>query len=401
MAIEFSRDEGSMRGSTSIAERFRAKFGANPRVYRAPGRVNLIGEHTDYNEGYVMPVALGFYCWVAISPRDDRKLVMSSDGFSDPAEVELDSPEIRPRKTWSDYPVGVALELKRAGVPLRGANLLIHGEIPMGAGLSSSAAIEVATALALAEQAGHSPDRVQLALQCQKAENEFVGARCGIMDQFISLHGRKNHALLLDCRALDFELVPIPECVRLVICNTMVKHEHASSGYNQRRAECEEAVQRLAKVLPGIRSLRDVTLDQLELHRKTFSNILYKRALHVITENARVRDATEALRAEDLERFGKRMAESHASLRDLYEVSCAELDLMVEQAHGQEGVYGARMTGGGFGGSTINLVESRFADAFRENMARGYEKETGIVPQIYICAAAEGAGALPQSEVQA
>ena len=390
-----------MRGSTSIAEQFRAKFGANPRVYRAPGRVNLIGEHTDYNEGYVMPVALGFYCWLAISPRDDQKLVISSDGFSDTAEVELDSPEIHPRKTWSDYPVGVALELKRAGVPLRGANLLIHGEVPMGAGLSSSAAIEVATALALAEQSGHSPDRVQLALLCQKAENEFVGARCGIMDQFISLHGRKNHALLLDCRALDFELVAIPECVRLVICNTMVKHEHASSGYNQRRAECEEAVQRLAKVLPGIRSLRDVTLDQLDLHRGTLSEVLYKRALHVIAENARVLGATEALRAEDLERFGKRMAESHSSLRDLYEVSCVELDLMVDQANRQEGVYGARMTGGGFGGSTINLVESRFADAFAENMARGYEKETGIVPQIYICAPAEGAGAVAQSEVQA
>jgi len=389
-----------MRGSTSIAEQFRAKFGANPRVYRAPGRVNLIGEHTDYNEGYVMPVALGFYCWLAISPRDDQKLVISSDGFSDTAEVELDSPEIHPRKTWSDYPVGVALELKRAGVPLRGANLLIHGEVPMGAGLSSSAAIEVATALALAEQSGHSPDRVQLALLCQKAENEFVGARCGIMDQFISLHGRKNHALLLDCRALDFELVAIPECVRLVICNTMVKHEHASSGYNQRRAECEEAVQRLAKVLPGIRSLRDVTLDQLDLHRGTLSEVLYKRALHVIAENARVLGATEALRAEDLERFGKRMAESHSSLRDLYEVSCAELDLMVDQANRQEGVYGARMTGGGFGGSTINLVKSRFADAFAENMARGYEKETGIVPQIYICAPAEGAGAVAQSEVQ-
>jgi galactokinase len=390
-----------MRGSTSIAEQFRAKFGANPRVYRAPGRVNLIGEHTDYNEGYVMPVALGFYCWVAISPRDDQKLVINSDGFSDTAEVELDSPEIHPRKTWSDYPVGVALELRRAGVPLRGANLLIHGEVPMGAGLSSSAAIEVATALAVAEQSGHSPDRVQLALLCQKAENEFVGARCGIMDQFISLHGRKNHALLLDCRALDFELVAIPECVRLVICNTMVKHEHASSGYNQRRTECEEAVQRLAKVLSGIRSLRDVTLDQLDLHRGTLSEVLYKRALHVIAENARVLGATEALRAEDLERFGKRMAESHSSLRDLYEVSCAELDLMVEQAHRQEGVYGARMTGGGFGGSTINLVECRFADAFAEKMARGYEKETGIVPQIYICAAAEGAGAVAQSEVQA
>jgi galactokinase len=390
-----------MRGSTSIAEQFRAKFGANPRIYRAPGRVNLIGEHTDYNEGFVMPVAVGFYCWVAISPRDDQKLIISSDGFSDTTEVELNSKEIRPGKTWSDYPVGVALELKRAGVPLRGANLLIHGDVPMGAGLSSSAAIEVATALALAEQSGHSPDRMQLALLCQKAENEFVGARCGIMDQFISLHGRKNHALLLDCRALDFELVPIPECVRLVICNTMVKHEHASSGYNQRRAECEGAVQHLARILPGIRSLRDVTLDQLELHRGTLSEVLYKRALHVITENARVLRATEALRAEDLERFGKRMAESHSSLRDLYEVSCAELDLMVDQANRQEGVYGARMTGGGFGGSTINLVESRFADAFAKNMARGYEKKTGIVPQIYICAPAEGAGAVAQSEVQA
>jgi len=389
-----------MRGSTSIAEQFRAKFGPNPRVYRAPGRVNLIGEHTDYNEGYVMPVALGFYCWVAISPRDDQKLVVSSDGFSDTAEVELDSPEIHPRKTWSDYPIGVALELKRAGVPMRGANLLIHGEVPMGAGLSSSAAIEVATALALAEQSGHSPDRVRLALLCQKAENEFVGARCGIMDQFISLHGRKNHALLLDCRLLGFELVAIPECVRLVICNTMVKHELASSGYNQRRAECEEAVQRLAKVLPGIRSLRDVTLDQLELHRGTLSEVLYKRALHVITENARVLDAAGALRAEDLERFGKRMAESHRSLRDLYEVSCAELDLMVEQANRQEGVYGARMTGGGFGGSTINLVKSRFADPFAENVARGYEKETGIVPQIHICAPAEGAAPITLSELQ-
>ena len=390
-----------MRGSTSIAEQFRAKFGSNPRVFRAPGRVNLIGEHTDYNEGYVMPVALGFYCWVAISPRDDQKLLICSDGFTDTAEVELDSPEIRPSKSWSDYPVGVALELKRAGVPLRGANLLIHGEVPMGAGLSSSAAIEVATALALAEQSGHSPNRVQLALLCQKAENEFVGARCGIMDQFISLHGRKNHALLLDCRALDFELVAIPDCARLVICNTMVKHELASGEYNRRRAECEEAVQRLAKVLPGMLSLRDVTPDQLERHRGTLSVVLYKRALHVITENARVLGAAEALRAEDLERFGMRMAESHASLRDLYEVSCAELDLMVDQANRQEGVYGARMTGGGFGGSTINLVKSRFADAFAENMARSYEKETEIVPQIHICVPAEGAGGVGQSEVQA
>jgi galactokinase len=388
-----------MRGCTSIAERFRAKFGTSPRVYRAPGRVNLIGEHTDYNEGFVMPAAVGFYCWVAISPREDHKLVICSDGFSDTAEVELGSPEIRPSKTWSDYPVGIALQLKQAGVPLRGANMLIHGEVPMGAGLSSSAAIEVATALALAEESGHSPDRVQLARLCQKAENEFVGARCGIMDQFISLHGRKNHALLLDCRSLHFDLVAIPECVRLVICNTMVKHDLVSGEYNQRRAECEEAVRGLAKVLPGIRSLRDVTLEQLERHRGSLSEITYKRAHHVVTENARVLDAAEALRTGNVERFGKRMAESHRSLRDMYEVSCAELDLMIDQAEKQEGVYGARMTGGGFGGSTINLVKSRFADPFAENVSRGYEKETGIAPQIYICAPAEGAAPVAPSEL--
>jgi galactokinase len=388
-----------MRESTSIAEQFRAKFGANPRVYRAPARVNLIGEHTDYNDGFVMPAAVGFYCWVAISPREDHKLMICSNEFSGDAEVELNSAEIRPRRMWSDYPVGVALQLKQAGFPLYGANILIHGEIPMGAGLSSSAAVEVATALALAERSGHTWDRVQLARLCQKAENDFAGARVGIMDQFISLHGRKNHALLLDCRSLQYEFVAIPECVRLIVCNTMVKHELASSEYNQRRAECEEAVRRLAQVMPEIHSLRDVALEQLARHRGALSEMTYKRALHVVTENARVLDAAEALRTGDIERFGKRMAESHRSLRDLYEVSCAELNLMVDQAGKQEGVYGARMTGGGFGGSTINLVKARFADQFAENVARGYEKETGIAPQIYICTPAEGAAAVAPSEL--
>jgi galactokinase len=388
-----------MRESASIAERFRAKFGADPRVYRAPGRVNLIGEHTDYNEGFVMPAAVGFYCWVAISPREDHKLVICSDKFSGAAEVELNSTETRPRRMWSDYPVGVALQLKQAGFPLGGANILIYGEIPMGAGLSSSAAVEVATALALAEQSGHTSDRVQLASLCQKAENDFVGARVGIMDQFISLHGRKNHALVLDCRSLHYEFAAIPECVRLVVCNTMVKHELASGEYNRRRAECEEAIRQLAQVMPGISSLRDVTLEQLERHRGSLTEIAYKRALHVVAENARVLDAAEALRTNDLEQFGKYMAESHRSLRDLYEVSCAELDLMVDQASKQEGVYGARMTGGGFGGSTINLVKARFADQFAVNVARGYEKETGIVPQIQICTPAEGAAEVKQSEL--
>jgi len=382
---------------STIVERFRERFGGTPRVYRAPGRVNLIGEHTDYNDGFAMPAAIEFYCWVAIGPRQDRVLCIYSEEFSSSAETDLSSAAHEPTKSWSDYPVGVALQLKRAGFPLGGANLLVESEVPMGAGLSSSAAIEVATALALAEQPGTlpgsgSPDRAQLARICQKAENEFVGARVGIMDQFVSLHGQKDHALLLDCRALTFECLAIPDSVKLVISNTMVKHELASGEYNRRRAECEEAVRRLSAVLPGIRALRDVRPGQLEQHRGVLPEVIYKRALHIVSENGRVLDAAEALRHGDIERFGKRMAESHRSLRDLYEVSCVELDLMVDLAYQQKGVHGARMTGGGFGGATINLVDARHAGEFKEKMAKAYQKETGLVPQIYICKPAEGAG---------
>ncbi|HKN73827.1 MAG TPA: galactokinase [Candidatus Acidoferrum sp.] len=388
-----------MTRRSSIVERFRARFGADPHVYRAPGRVNLIGEHTDYNDGFAMPAAIEFYCWVAVGAREDRKLKIYSGEFSAQAEADLDSAAQQPSRTWSDYPVGVALQLEQAGFRLRGANLLIESEVPMGAGLSSSAAIEVATALALSDQSGWTPDRVQLALLCQKAENEFVGARVGIMDQFVSLHGQEDHALVLDCRALSFEPLLIPESVKLVISNTMVKHELASSEYNRRRADCEEAVRRLAGVLPGIRALRDVNLEQLERHRNVLSEVIYKRALHIVTENARVLDSAEALRSGDIARFGMRMAESHRSLRDLYEVSCRELDLMVDLAYQQKGVFGARMTGGGFGGATINLVDARFAGEFKEKMAKSYQRETGLVPQIYICRPAEGASLVSTSDL--
>lgn len=389
-----------MMGNAIVAERFRAQFGTEPRVYRAPGRVNLIGEHTDYNEGFVMPLAIGLDCWVAISPRKDRKLVICSGELPGTTEVDLSSPEIRPHRMWSDYVVGVALQLEEAGFRLQGANIFIRGEVPMGAGLSSSAALEVCAALAVAEQSGYSPERSQLATLCQKAENQFVGARCGIMDQFIALHGKRNHALMLDCRSLHFELVPIPDSVRLVICNTMVKHEIASSGYNQRRGECEEAVQRLRAVLPGLRSLRDVKLEQLGLYRSLLSEVLYNRVLHVVTENARVLRGAELLRAGNIQRFGEHMAESHRSLRDLYQVSCYELDLMIELANEQEGVYGARMTGGGFGGSTINLVEAHRACQFQQNMASAYQTKTGIAAQICICAPSEGAMAAPLANLQ-
>jgi galactokinase len=384
---------------STIVERFRSRFGGDPHVYRAPGRVNLIGEHTDYNEGFAMPAAIESYCWVAVGTREDRKLNIYSEEFSAAAEADLSSATRQPSRTWSDYPIGVALQLEQAGFRLRGANLLIESEVPIGAGLSSSAAIEVATALALADQSGWSPERLQLALLCQRAENEFVGARVGIMDQFVSLYGQEGHALMLDCRALSFETLLIPDSVKLVISNTMVKHELASSEYNRRRADCEEAVRRLAGVLPGIRALRDVSTEQLERHRNVLSEVVYKRALHVVTENARVLDSAEALRSGDIVRFGKRMAESHRSLRDLYQVSCRELDLMVDLAYQQKGVYGARMTGGGFGGAAINLVDARYAGEFKEKMAKSYQRETGLVPQIYICKPAEGAGPFPSSDL--
>ena len=384
---------------SNIAERFRARFDGVPRVYRAPGRVNLIGEHTDYNDGFAMPAAIEFYCWVAVGAREDHLLSIYSEEFSAAAEMDLASTAISPTKSWSDYPIGVALELQKAGFRVRGANVFIESEVPMGAGLSSSAAIEVATALALAENSGAVPDRLQLARLCRKAENEFVGARVGIMDQFVSLHGQKDHALLLDCRELTFKSLAIPESVKLVISNTMVKHELASSEYNRRRADCEEAVRRLATVIPGIRALRDINLEQLERHRGLLTEVIYKRALHIVTENARVLDSAEALGAGDIERFGKRMAESHRSLRDDYEVSCRELDLMVDLAYQQKGVFGARMTGGGFGGATINLVAARHAGEFKEKLGKAYQHETGLVPQIYICKPAEGAGPVATSDL--
>lgn len=380
-----------MASLKAIAEKFVAKFGAMPHVYRAPGRVNLIGEHTDYNDGFVMPSAIGFYCWAGIAPRVDHKLAVFSQEFVDGREVDLCSGQIGPSRTWNDYPLGVAVELEKAGFRLKGGNLWIHGEVPMGAGLSSSASIEVATALALAAESGHAVDRVQLALICQRAENEFVGMRSGIMDQFISLHGRAGHALMLDCRSLEFELVAIPESVKLVICNTGVKHQLAGGEYNRRRAECEEAVQSLKKALPEIRALRDVSVEQLERNRALVSEVPYRRALHIVTENARVLDSVEALRNRDLQRFGENMAASHCSLRDLFEVSCAELDLMVELANGQEGVYGARMTGGGFGGATINLVDAKHAERFAMKIAEAYREKTGIVAQVYVCEPVDGA----------
>ena len=361
------------------------------RTFRAPGRVNLIGEHTDYNDGFVMPAALDFSTWVKVSPLEQRKLTIISENFGDEIEVDLDDPNLTARGRWSDYPVGVAVVLERAGYRLRGARLQIRGEVPIGSGLSSSAAIEVATACALVANSELKIDPRELALLCRRAENEFAGAHVGIMDQFVSLFGQAQKALLLDCRSLEFRLLPLPDNVRLIICNTMVKHALASSAYNERRAQCEAGVKQLAKYLPDISALRDVTIEQLEEHANDLPDVVYRRCRHVITENARVLSAGDALERGDLGRFGEVMGESHRSLRDDYEVSCKGLDLMVEIAQSVEGVYGARMTGGGFGGCTVNLVADTRVEEFKEFVSREYEQTTTLRPEIYICTAANGA----------
>jgi len=377
---------------SSLLERFEKTYGTVPKIFRAPGRVNLIGEHTDYNDGFVMPAAIEFYTWVAVSRRDDSVLHVESTQFDEAAEWRLDGLSGPPRKHWSDYVRGVAAVLKAAAYSLTGANLMIHGQVPLGAGLSSSAALEVSTALALLAASSRQAPKLELAQLCQRAEHEYAGTRCGIMDQFVATFGESGHALMLDCRSLDYKLLPLPDDVRLVICNSMVKHELAAGEYNLRRADCETGVRILRQYLPSVRALRDVTLPDLEIHRNAMSDVVHRRCHHVITENQRVLEASEALQSGDLPHFGKLMYESHRSLRDDYEVSCGELDLLVDLASAHEGVYGARMTGGGFGGCTINLVRAAAAEQFKRDLAEVYSREAGRTPEVYVCSAAKGAG---------
>jgi galactokinase len=380
-----------------LKEKFNEFYGTAAHVYRAPGRVNLIGEHTDYNDGFVMPAAIGFYTWVAVGPRRDRRLIVHSENFGERREFDLDDPLPAALGHWSDYVRGVAVTIERAGQRLDGANLLIQGEVPIGAGLSSSASIEVAVGQALLGNSNIAIDRVRLAQYCQRAENEFVGTQCGIMDQFVSCCGHAAHALMLDCRSLSYHLLPLGASVRLVTCNTMVKHDLATGEYNLRRAECEEAVRSLRRSLPGIRALRDVSPEELKSCRGDLAATIYRRAKHVVTENRRVHQAAQALERGKLADFGRLMQESHRSLREDYEVSCEELDSMVEIALGVEGVHGARMTGGGFGGCTVNLVKSECVEEFRRQVTLGYKQATGLVPEIYTCEAAEGAGEVFES----
>ena len=392
-------DQRHLRGSLSerrrvidlkdLRQNFRTLYGAHALICRAPGRVNLIGEHTDYNDGFVMPVAIDSFTCTAMTPRKDSQVNLSSAQSDAPVSTLL-SEDLPPRHDWSDYVIGVMQQLHNARLVHGGADVLVYGEVPIGAGLSSSAALEVSTGFAALRSNGAEVDRTQLALLCQRAENQFVGVKCGIMDQFVSCHGKAGHALVLDCRSLEFSLVPLPSNVQIVICNTMVKHQ-LGDEYNARREQCEAGVRLLSQWLPGILALRDVTAAQLQSYANRLPPAVYRRCRHVVSENARVLQAAEALRQGALQQLAPLMAESHRSLRDDYEVSCRELDTMVELASKQPGVFGARMTGGGFGGCTVNLVEAEQAESFAKHMRSEYQNATGITPEVYVCTAADGA----------
>jgi galactokinase len=367
------------------------RFHVEPAIFVAPGRVNLIGEHTDYAEGFVMPAAIDFATLAAISPRTDGKIVLYSENFGEEMSFDAAALPAKAAKHWSDYPLGVVAILAGEGHKIPAFSLSIWSDVPLGSGLSSSAALEVATALAVLSLSGATYPGPVLARLCQRAENEFVGASCGIMDQFISANGQEDHSLLLDCRDLSFKLAPIPAHVALVIANTMVKHSVAGGDYTTRRAESEAACAIIASHRPGVPFLRDATLDDLDKWGHEMAPKSLLRARHVISENLRTVAAAEALASNDLAELGRLMAEAHRSYSRDFEGSCVEADLMVELANQLPGLIGARLTGGGFGGCTINLVEQDKAKAFAEELGKRYAAKTGIQPQIHICHASEGA----------
>ncbi len=358
-----------------------------PAVYQAPGRVNLLGEHTDYSGGFCMPAALNFNTLVAASPLKGDVLRIHSLDFNETVEIELADLAPPGKKHWSAYPFGVAWSLQQAGIRLAGAELTMQGNVPNGSGLSSSASVEVATATALLGIARAALAKAQVALACQKAENVYVGAPCGIMDQYISAAGVAGNALAIDTRALTAELAPIPAHLRLVVSNSMVTHSVGGGEYGARRREVEEA----AKAC-GVKELRDATLKDLQAHQGEMSPEAFKRGRHVITDSQRVLDGVAALRAGDAEEFGRLMLAAHASYRDDFEASCERCDLLVELAMELAGCLGSRLTGGGFGGCTVSLVEASAAEEFAAALRERYREKTGVVADVFVCEIADGAG---------
>ncbi len=390
------------------------RFGHSPDfIISAPGRVNLIGEHTDYNDGYVFPVAIDKYIHIVGSKRSDRQVHLHALDMDEEYTFSLDAPDNSETPAWSNYLKGVAhllqtQVLNKIGHTLQGMSAVISGNVPIGAGLSSSAALSVASSLAflgvcglqIADTSINTKSRVsviqppptELAALCQRTEHEFAGVNCGIMDPTISLLGKTDHALFLDCRSLEYRHVPLNlEDILLVICNTNVKRELASSEYNKRRAECERGVEIMQQWMPNITSLRDVTLEDFKKYEVELPQITQKRCRYVVEENTRVQTAVNALITKDISTFGTLMNESHAGLRDAYEVSCDELNVLTDIAQSIDRVIGARMTGAGFGGCTVNLIYQDAVETLRSRVMKEYTQRTGIEPDIYVCNVGDGA----------
>jgi len=389
MDYESSPESVLSEFATRFAGQYTGQAGLRPRLYQAPGRINLIGEHTDYNDGFVLPATVDLYTWAAISPRNDRILQVHACIDDRTVSIDLDRIAAGKNGEWPEYVKGVAWSLASQGLRLRGADAVIAGNIPLGGGLSSSASLEVLLAFALLECSGIGMERRKIALACQRAEAEFVGVQCGIMDQFTIACGSRNQALMLDCRSQDFELVELPAKAALLLVHSGVRHQLSAGSFNARRDECREAVEILGSVLPGLESLRDLGRDQLEDHRALLSDDLYRRCRHVVTENARVGQAREALEEGNARRLGQLMIASHLSLRDDYEVSCPELDFLVGIAAECEGLWGSRMMGGGFGGCTISLVDSDRAEDAAETIRKQYGRKTGHEPWIHVVGPAD------------
>ncbi len=373
-----------------LHQEFVQRYGRQPLLTAAPGRINLIGEHTDYNKGFVLPAAIDKRIYAAIAKNNTGTINVFARQYGESASFSVD--EKQPQTGWMNYLLGVTYYLQQTGTSIEGIDVLIDGDIPVGAGMSSSAALCSAYGFAVNELFNLEYSRMELAVIGQKTEHHFVGLQCGIMDQFASLHGKAGHAMKLDCRNLEYEYIPFdfPE-YKIVLVNTMVSHSLAGTEYNVRKQQCELGVELLRKYYPDIQSMRDVSYEQLTRHWKEFNSTVYDRCSYIVNENQRLLAACEALRYTDLTGFGEMMFASHKGLSKRYGVSCKELDFLVENAKPINGVIGARMMGGGFGGCTINIVHSDTVEIFKTQMQEAYEEQFSITPEVYIMQLEEGA----------
>lgn len=383
-----------------IEEEFENRFGQNYKLIESPGRVNLIGEHTDYNDGFVLPAAVDKGIYLAINVNGTNKCRFYAVDKKEAFETDISDDIERSDLGWPNYLLGVVDQLKKHGYDVGGFDCVFGGNVPIGAGMSSSAALEGGVLFGLAELNGWDIPPVEMATIAQKAENEFVGVQCGIMDQFASLNGKEGYALKLDCRSLDYEYFPFNrDDIKIVLCDTQIRRELASSEYNVRRQQCEQGVETLQQWDPEIKSLRDVELSLLLQHEKEIDSTIFKRCKYVVEENKRVIQACDDLHQGDFHSFGQRMYQSHVGLQLEYEVSCKELDILVDIARSLNGVFGARMMGGGFGGCTINLVKEEHVNAFTDQIKEQYNDQTGEEIKVYKTKVSSGTHEINRTEV--